>query len=172
MEAEKKEKKDLNRLKNVHEPNWYAGDYIIGGLFIIFAILMFIGAYNFQWRPRMGIMTSANFTPMLLSVLVVLLTVLMMILTRRRFGKVNFRVWMKGVLADEKMQRSFILIGMIAAYIFLVGLIHFVIVNILFFFAMFWYLKIGTLVRTIIYAVLSGLFVGMVVPYVFQMPLP
>jgi hypothetical protein len=163
---------DNQRKKNRYSENWSGGDIVFGILIIIYAILMFIGAMHFPHRAQMGIITSAKFTPMLLSILMIILCCTLIIVTIRKYGSVSIAGWFKEIVSDETMRRSFILIIMIGLYILLIGRIHFIIINILYFFVMYYYLKIGSWKMIILYSVASGLFVSVVVPNVFQMPLP
>jgi len=164
--------KDNQPKKNIRDKNWPVGDIVIAISIIIFAVLMFIGAQFFPHRARMGTITSARFTPILLSILVIILCCVLIIITIRKYGKVSPKDWFLEMLADEMTKRSLILIIMIGVYIFLVGQVNFITINILYLFVMYWYLKIGSWQMIIIYSVISGLLVSVIVPYIFQMPLP
>ena len=76
------------------------------------------------------------------------------------------------VIADERMRRSYLLMVFIFIYVLLVGRVHFFIANVVFLGIMYWYLKIGSWKSIIIYTLASSVFISLVVPYVFQMPLP
>jgi hypothetical protein len=158
--------------QNMRSKNWPAGDIIIGILIIIYAVLMFIGAQYFPHRARMGTITSARFTPILLSILVIILCSFLIIKTIRKCGKVSINDWFREMISDETMRRSYVLIVMIGVYIFLVGRIQFVVINTLYLFAIYWYLKIGSWKIILIYSLVGGLLVSVVVPRIFQMPLP
>lgn len=152
--------------------HWGAGDIVLSCFIMIFAVLMIIGALNFPRRARMGVITSPAFTPILLSVLVIVLCIALIVITLKNYGKVSVSAWLRGVIADEKMQRSFILIAFTVGYILLVGRVYFLIANVIYLAVMYWYLKIGSWKMILLYSAASGAFVSLVVPFVFQMPLP
>lgn len=138
----------------------------------MYAVLMSIGAYNFRWHPRMGVVTSPAFTPILLSALVTILSCVLIGATLMKHGKVSLIRWFRGVVGDERMQRSLILIVLTGVYVFLIGRGSFIAVTTVYLFAMYWYLKIGSLRLIILYSLAAGLLVSVLIPYVFQMPLP
>lgn len=149
------------------------GDVLLGLGFILFAILMFVGALNFPYRARMGFFTSSAFTPILLCGLVVILSVILIVVTYRKNPKMAPRAWFAAVAKSDLARRALVIIGITATFILgLVGTIDFFVANCLFFLAIFWFLKIGTPVRIIVYAVANAAVVAFVIPYIFQLPLP
>jgi len=164
--------KDNQPKKNIRSKNWPGGDIALSISIIIFAVLMFIGAQYFPHRACMGMITSAKFTPILLSILVIILCFVLIMMTIRKYDKVSLKDWFLESLADETTKRSLILISMIGVYIFLVGRLNFTAINILYLFIMYWYLRIGSWKMIIIYSLVGGLLVSVIVPYIFQMPLP
>ena len=168
METEKTKNPDAPP----HNRNWAAGDLLMAFAFIVFAVLMFIGAYHFPWRARIGIVTSAGFVPILLSVLIIILSLALIISTLRKYGRVSFPEWFSTTVADERTRRSFTIILITFVYILSIGKINFLAANILYLIVMFRYLKVGNWIRTILYGVMNGIFVAVIVPYIFQMPLP
>lgn len=157
---------------DLRNKNWPAGDIVLAISMILFAALMFIGTQYFPHRARMGLITSARFTPILLSILVTILCCVLIIMTVRKFGKVSIKKWLLESLSDETTKRSIVLMVMIGVYIFLVGQVNFVAINILFLLVMYWYLRIGSWKIIVAYSLISGLLVSVIVPYIFQMPLP
>lgn len=164
--------KDNQPKGKTRSSNWPAGDIVLAISMILFAALMFIGTQYFPHRARMGLVTSARFTPILLSILVTILCCILIMMTVRKFGKVSIRDWLFESLADETTKRSIVLMVMIGVYIFLVGQVNFMAINILFLFVMYWYLRIGSWKMIFVYSLVSGLLVSVIVPYIFQMPLP
>lgn len=152
--------------------NWPVGDIVIATLVIIYAIFMFIGALYFPHRARMGFITSAKFTPMLLSILIIILCCILIFRTIRTYGKVSMINWWKELIADETMKRSLFLIIIIGLYIYLIGRLPFLFINTIYLFVIYWYLKIGSWKIIIVYSIAGGLIVSWIVPYMFQMPLP
>lgn len=150
------------------------GDIVLAVGFLIFSILMFIGATQFTWQTAMGFVTSAAFTPLLLSVLVAFLSMVLIFDTIRKNRKsaLKFRAWLKEVVADETVRRSFVLVVVTGIYTLLVGMIPFLLVNFLYLLVMFYYLKIGKLPRVFVYSIANALLIAYVIPYIYQMPLP
>jgi magnesium-transporting ATPase (P-type) len=176
MEKELSEKDQISlddaELQEVKSKHWGAGDLVLSGVLIIYSILMIIGAANFPRRARMGRITSPAFTPIMLSIFVMALCVVLIIGTFKKYGKISISTWFKEVIADERMRRSYLLMVFILIYVLLVGRVHFLIANVVFLGIMYWYLKIGSWKSIIIYTLASSVFISLVVPYVFQMPLP
>ncbi len=163
---------EAKEAQDVKSKNWPAGDLVLSFFVMVFAVLMIIGALNFPRRAQMGVITSPAFTPILLSVLIIILCTILIAATLKKYGRVSISEWFKGVIADEKMRRSFILIVFTGVYILLVGKIHFLIVNIVYLFVMYWFLKIGSWKKVVLYSLASGVFISIIIPFVFQMPLP
>ena len=173
-ELSKNDEKEIatEEKKEVRDKNWPVGDYMIAIFFAAYAIFMFVGAYYFPSRARMGVLTSAKFTPMLLSVLVLILCAVMALRTRTKFGRLSISGWFQSVMSDERMRRSFTLMGMIGIYILLIGILPFSIINLVFFLVIYFYLKIGTRLRIVLYSIISSAVVSYLVPYIFNMPTP
>lgn len=148
------------------------GDILIAVVFIVFGVLMTMGALNFRWSPRMGIITAPAFTPILLSVMVTVLSIVLIVRTLIRYGVPDVKAWCFTVICDERMRRSAVLILFTGIYIVMVGRLHFLLATTIYLFAMFWYLKLGRLWIVLLSAVVAGLFVSVFIPGVFRMPLP
>lgn len=142
--------------------------------FLVFALLMFAGATQFTYQEEMGFVTSAGFTPMLLAVIVSLLSIFLIIRTfhRRKSSLVRFSDWLRKLSSDEMVRRSIALILITGGYIFLVGVTPFLPLTFLFLCGIYYYLKIGGILRTIIYSLTNALLIAYVIPWVYQMPLP
>lgn len=152
--------------------NWPTGDIMIAIFFLVFAVLMLVGAVNFTSRPQMGRLTSPKFTPILLSILVMIFCVALIAITLKKNAALSVSGWFKEVFSDEQMRRSLVLIAMFTIYIVLVGILDFVVVNGVFFLVMYSYLKIGGWLRIVIYSAVSTVVVSVLVPLLFNMPTP
>ena len=148
------------------------GDILFGLAFILFAVLMFVGAMHFPYRAKMGLITSSAFTPMLLSGLVAILAAVLILITLRKPRGTAAREWFVAVSGSDTTRRALLIIALSAVYILLVGRINFVVVNCLYLLAMFWFLRIGSPARIVLFALANGLFVSLLIPYIFQMPVP
>lgn len=153
------------------KPN-LTGDLLIGLVFITYGVLMAIGAVNFRWNPRMGVITAPAFTPILLSALIVLLSLVLIARSLWRCGLPDVRQWYRSVIADERISRSAILLLMTGAYVAMVGRVYFPVATTIYLVAMFWYLKLGRFWVVVLSGVAAGLFISVVIPGIFRMPLP
>lgn len=151
---------------------WPIGDIVVAILMIIYAILMFVGAQFFPHRARMGFITSAKFTPILLSILIIILCLILIIRTIKSNSKISIIDWWRELIASETLRRSFILILIIGLYIFFIGKFSFLIINTMYLLVIYSYLKIGTWKMIIFYSLVGGIIVSWMIPYIFQMPLP
>lgn len=167
IEKQNDSTKKLNRSKN-----WPTGDIMIAIFFLVFAVLMLVGAVNFTSRPQMGRLTSPKFTPILLSILVIIFCVALIVVTLKKNRGLSVSGWFKEVFSDQQMRRSMVLIAMFTVYIVLVGLLDFTLVNAVFFLVIYSYLKIGGWIRIIIYSAVSAAVVSVLVPLLFNMPTP
>ncbi|GAB4372140.1 MAG: hypothetical protein Kow009_08210 [Spirochaetales bacterium] len=142
--------------------------------FLLFAVLMGIGASQFSYKSNMGFVTSAAFTPILLSVLVSLLSIFLILETRKRNRTLPLSLaeWFKSIRDDETVRRFGILALLIGLYIGLVGIVNFFILTFGFLFCIYSYLQVGKLWRVLLYSVLNTLLIAYVIPTIYQMPLP
>lgn len=168
METEKIKESGIPR----REKNEAVGDLLMALAFIVFAVLMFLGAYHFPWRARMGVVTSAGFVPILLCALIFLLSIALIIATLQKYSRASLSEWLSSTLVDDRIRRSFTIAVITFIYVLSIGKINFLAANTLYLIVMFWYLRVGNWIRVIMYGVLNGIFVAVIVPYIFQMPLP
>ncbi len=149
-------------------------DIVTAAGFLLFALLMLIGATRFTYQKEMGFVTSAGFTPILLAILVSILSIFLIVRTIRREkpGSIHFSAWAARLCRDETVRRSALLITITGLYIFLVGTVHFLPLTLLFLCTIYFYLKIGTIGRILIYSLANALLIGYVIPWIYQMPLP
>ena len=149
---------------------------IVGGIgFLIFAVLMFIGAVQFPWKlNHMRFMTAPGFTPILLSTLIFVLAIILIVTTWRRAaaGSLNVKVWIKAIAGDETFRRFGVLVLISGAYIFLVGVVNFILLTFLFLVGIYAYLRIGKIPRVLIYSIINAALIAYFVPMLFQMPRP
>ena len=149
------------------------GDIFIGLLFLTFAILMFVGASFFPHRSSMGFVTAARFTPMMVAVLVGVLALVLIVHSYRTVSSaMSYAQWLRLVISDDRTRRFVVLAGITGIYVLMVGVLPFVIINVVFFAAIYSYLRIGGIVRILAVSILNAAVVAYVVPRIFQMPLP
>ena len=167
--------KDITESKDVDH---VAGDTIADILtavgFLLFSILMFIGATRFSYQEEMGFVTSAGFTPMLLAVLVGVLSIILIIKTIRANKLVSLRIsaWFNDNRRNETVRRSIVVIAITGLYIYSVGHLPFLPLTFLFLCSIYFYLKVGSLVKIIIYSLANSLLIAYAIPWIYQMPLP
>jgi len=149
-------------------------DILAACFFLLFAILMFIGATQFTYKSNMGFITSAGFTPMLLSVFVSVLSVILIIetLKRNKSARLSISEWFNNARGDEAVRRSVALIIMTGIYIVLVGVVNFILITFVFLFVIYYYLQVGKIWRVLLYSAMNTALIAYVVPAVYQMPLP
>jgi len=163
---------EYEQKEEVRSENWPVGDILISIVFIAYSVFMFVGARGFPRHGQMTFVTGPWFTPMLLSSVVGILCVALIVRTLIKFRKLSAVGWVREVFADERMQRSLALAVIIGVYVGLIAVVHFTIVNLVFFLVVFFYLKIGSRLQIVIYSVASTLVVAHIVPYIFNLPVP
>jgi hypothetical protein len=148
------------------------GDVLIGGLFGLFAILMFVGAQFFPHRSNMGFVTAASFTPMMLGIIVTALSMVLVISALKKPKNGTFREWLKVVASDDRTRRSVLIGGITLVYIILIGRVHFLPVNFVYLIVMYRYLRVGGWPKVLILGTVNAVLIAYLVPMIFQMPLP
>lgn len=153
--------------------NYDAVSDILTALIMIgYAIFMFVGAMNFPSRRNMGFITSPRFTPILLSITIFIFLIILIIQKIKEGNLVNLRDWVKAVVRKEENRRFFILFLIISTYIYFIGDLNFLLLNFLFYVVSFYYLRVGSISRILLYGTVCTILVGYVVPKIFSMPIP
>ena len=149
-------------------------DILAASCFILFSVLMFIGATQFTYKSDMGFITSAGFTPILLSIVVCALSVMLILetLKNNKSARLSMAAWLKSAKADETVRRSVALILITGMYIMLVGVINFILITFVFLFVIYYYLKVGKIWRVLLYSTMNTVLIAYIIPTVYQMPLP
>ena len=166
---------DTTESKDVgHAAGDTIADILTAAGFLLFSILMFIGATRFSYQEEMGFVTSAGFTPMLLGVLVGVLSIILIIKTIRANKLVSLRIsaWFTDNRRNETVRRSLVIILITGLYIFAVGHLPFLPLTFVFLCSIYFYLKVGSLIKIIIYSLANSLLIAYAIPWVYQMPLP
>jgi len=166
-----------NRQTNINNnKNSIISDIILSLIFIIFAVLMFIGGLNIVGgrNTEGGFLASAYFTPLMLSIIIIILSSFI-ILRNFRHYKIklqDIKSWVKKTINDKTVHRVWVLISIISIYVILIGHLNFIIVNFIFLFGMYIYLRVFKVFIVFVYSVLGAIVIGYVVPLIFQMALP
>lgn len=158
--------------EELRSKNWPVGDILVSIVFIAYSVFMFVGALGFPRHGQMTFVTGPWFTPMLLSSVVVILCMVIIVRTVLKSGRLSLVGWMREVSTDERMRRSLVIAVVIGIYVGLIGVVHFTVVNLVFFLVVFFYLKIGSRIRIVVYSLAGTLLVGHLVPYIFNLPVP
>lgn len=148
------------------------GDVLIGGLFGLFAILMFVGAQFFPHRSNMGFVTAASFTPMVLGIIVTVLSIVLVISALKKPKNGTFYEWFTVVASDDRTRRSVLIGGITLVYVILIGRVHFLPVNLVYLIVMYRYLRVGGWPKILILGTVNAVLIAYLVPMIFQMPLP
>ncbi len=151
---------------------WPVGDFVGAIAFIAVAVFFIVEALRMPHQGSSGFVTSAGFTPVFLGLIVLFLNAAMIRLILRTYGYRSIRGWARTVTSDETFRRWLSLAAIIGGYVSLVGHVHFVIANALFFAVIFTFLKAGNWWQILLYTGLSAAIVGYFVPWMFAMPMP
>jgi hypothetical protein len=151
---------------------WPVGDMVGGSLFIIVSLLFIYGALYMPWRSSPMFLTYAGFTPIFLSAIVLTLSAILVVLVLKEYGYRSRIGWAQTCLKDEIVQRWLMLVLITGIYVFLVGRVPFVLANAVFYLFIFRYQRVGNWPQIIGYTVLSVVFICILVPWLFAMPVP
>lgn len=163
---------DSDKERDHDEYYWPVGDFVGGILFMAMALFFIIGGLRMPTRGASGFVTAAGFTPVVLGTVVFLLNLILVYLVLKTYGYRSIIGWVKGCIQDEIARRWSILTLIIGGYVFMVGRVNFVFANAIFFAVVFTYLRAGNWWQIVFYTVLSSAIVGIIVPWIFAMPMP
>lgn len=149
------------------------GDLLIGVAFALFGVFVVFESLRMPYWERETFMMSPGIVPLCSGAVLLLLGVIY-------GGKALFAGawkgwggWLKGLGSDTEIHRLLILTGIVSFYsIGLVGRVNFFLATLLFHALVFAYLRIGGWVKWTSYSVGATLLVAVLLPKLFDMPLP
>ncbi len=165
-------KKESNGPNTVRDQESAAGDLILGLALLFLSIFVIIESLGMPEKGSWGFFMGPGFLPLILGIALLCLTVLLLISSLNLGGSSGIKPLFQRMKGSLESRRFLIISGWTAIYVALMGTIPFLLINLIYFFGIFLYLKVGRLWKIVLLSVGSSLLVGYITPRIFDMPLP
>lgn len=149
------------------------GDFLIGAAFVLFGGFVVFESLRMPYWEKDTFMMSPGIVPLISGAVLALLGLIYGGKAMYAGAWRGWHAWGKGLSSDPEMHRLVILVGIVALYaVGLVGRVNFLLATFLFHALVFAYLRIGGWVKWGGYSVGATLLVAVLLPKLFDMPLP
>lgn len=164
----------MNRFGNImKDGSKFSGDFLLGLILTAFSIFVIVESAHMPQRGTLGIFMSPGFVPLITGSILLFLSLLFTISAFLKGGYRNLGQWFLNNIAGEENKRFLVILSLMGFYaIGLVGHIPFIGATLIFHFLIFWYLKVGGMVKIVAYSLLVTFLVAFLLPTLFNMPLP
>jgi hypothetical protein len=150
-----------------------AGELILAITINLFAVFVIVESFRMPARGHLGIICYPSFVPLLAGILLFVLTLVLALVMIRRGGYKYFGDWLKNIRAEEDNRRFLAILATVLIYVVvLLGRVPFVLATLVFHGLLFTYLKVGSIWKIILYTALATILVSVVLPRLFDMPVP
>ena len=151
----------------------WAGEFLLGLFMTLFAVFVIIESVRMPQRGHLGMLMSPGFVPFCTGVVLLILSMVINVRAASR-GALRSIGEMTGILIKDEESRRFLwILGFLILYIVvLINLMQFIAATFLFHALIFIYLRIGGWFKIIFYASLAAVLVAVVLPMLFEMPVP
>lgn len=166
------DKKDPSEVKNKKNQESAAGDFIIGLVLLALSIFIIFESIRMPQKGRWGFFMGPGFLPLILGLILLGLSFSLIILSLNSNAPTGIVSLFQKIKEGVESRRFLIIAGWTAIYVILTGTIPFLLINFIYFFGIFLYLKAGRLWEILLLSIGASLLVGFVTPWIFDMPLP
>lgn len=150
-----------------------AGEFLLAAFLVLFAAFVIEESIRMPQRGHLGIMMSPGFVPLLTGVMLFGLTLCLLVRSIRQGGPAGLGLFFHQVLGDEENRRLLVILGLVGIYIVvLIGNLNFILATLIFHLTIFFYLKVGGYLKVCFWAVVATALVSVLLPRLFEMPLP
>jgi len=150
-----------------------AGDLVLSILITLFAVFVIVESLRMPHRGHLGLLVTPGFSPFFTGVALLLLSLILDVRAMRRKGHIHLASWLKEAVSEEENRRFLVLLAATSLYaVILLGRVPFVAATLVFHALIFSYLKIGKPIKIIAYALLATGLVSLLLPKLFEMPVP
>ncbi|MGQ9509216.1 MAG: tripartite tricarboxylate transporter TctB family protein [Thermodesulfobacteriota bacterium] len=166
------DKKDLREFKNKRDQESAAGDFIIGLVLLSLSVFIIFESIRMPQKGRWGFFMGPGFLPLILGFVLIGLSGYLILRSLTSNGQAGIILLFRKMKEGVESRRFLIIAGWTAIYVALIGTIPFLLINFIYFFGIFLYLKVGRLWEVILLSIGASLLVGFITPRIFDMPLP
>lgn len=150
-----------------------AGELLLGLLVSAFSIFVIVESIRMPLRGHLGILMSPGFVPLLTGLGLLILSLIIDVGAIRKGAIGRIGDLLSDIAGDEENRRFLVILGLMAGYtIGLIGRMPFWAATAIFHFLIFSYLKIGGWPKIIFFTALATVLVALLLPGLFEMPLP
>ena len=150
-----------------------AGELMLGLFVSFFSLFVILESLRMPQRGHLGIMMSPGFVPLFTGIVLFLLSLVINVRALRGGGLQYVGVLLQSIRREEEIRRFLWILGFVTLYIVgLIGYIPFILATLIYHALIFFYLKIGGLVKIVIYTLIATALVAVFLPKVFNMPVP
>lgn len=151
----------------------FSGEFLLGLTLMVFSLFVIVESAHMPQRGTLGIMMSPGFVPLITGSILFFLSAVLTIGAILKGGYRQLGQWFLNSMAAEENKRFLVLMALMGFYALgLVGHIPFIMATLIFHFLIFWYLKVGGVVKIVAYSLFVTFFVAFLLPTLFNMPLP
>ncbi len=166
------DKKDLSEFKNKRDQESAAGDFIIGLVLLSLSVFIIFESIRMPQKGRWGFFMGPGFLPLILGLVLIGLSGSLILRSVASNGQAGIVLLCRKIKEGVESRRFLIIAGWTAIYVALIGTIPFLLINFIYFFGIFLYLKVGRLLEVLLLSIGASLLVGLITPWIFDMPLP
>jgi len=150
-----------------------AGELLLGSGVSIFAIFVIVESLRMPQKGHLGIIMSPGFVPLFTGVVLLFLSMIINVRALRGGGLKYVGDLYRSVRGEEEIRRFLWILGIIVLYIVgLIGYLPFIVATLIYHALIFYYLRIGGPLKTVIYTLIATGLVALFLPRVFDMPVP
>ncbi len=150
-----------------------AGDLVLGIIITLFAVFVIVESLRMPHRGHLGLLVTPGFSPFFTGAVLLFLSLILDLRALRRRGHIQLGSWLKAAVGEEENRRFLVILAAVSLYVVvLLGRVPFIAATLVFHALIFVYLKIGKPVKIIAYTLLATGLVSLLLPKLFEMPVP
>ena len=150
-----------------------AGEFLLGTVLIAFSIFVIVESIRMPQHGSWGFLMSPGFVPLLSGIVLLLLSSALMANAISKGGYRQLGSWLHMTISDDENRRFFVIFVLMGIYVVgLLGRVHFFIATLIYFGAIFTYLKVGSRGKIAFYSLMATFLSAFLLPRFFEMPLP
>lgn len=150
-----------------------AGELMLGLCISFFALFVIVESVRMPQKGHLGIMMSPGFVPLFTGIVLLFLSLVINVRALRDGGLGHIGALCRSIRDEEELRRFLWIFGFMVLYIVgLIGHVPFLVATLIYHVLIFYYLRIGSPFKIVIYTLIATGLVAFFLPRVFDMPVP
>ena len=150
-----------------------AGELLLGTCVSLFALFVIVESLRMPQRGHLGIIMSPGFVPLFTGLVLLFLSMIINVRALRGGGLKYVAALFRTTRDEEEIRRFLWILGFMVLYIVgLIGHLPFAVATLIYHLLIFYYLKIGGLLKIAVYTLIATGLVALFLPRIFSMPVP